>query len=127
MIGDARLGCLARLSNGHLHNLWQHSSHVRRMGSRARTRPTRVSIGERWRPRPGGRLGYLRVDSVHQGGLERLKGLCHINVVDEVTQYEFAGTVERIAESFRIPALAGPLGPSRSWSGASTPTTAPSG
>ena len=36
-----------------------------------------------------------------------MKGLYRINVVDEVTRYEFVGTVERIAESFLLPVLEG--------------------
>ena len=36
-----------------------------------------------------------------------MKGLYHINMVDEVTQYEFVGTAERIAESFLLPVLEG--------------------
>ncbi len=70
----------------------------------------KVAIGERRRPRPEGRAGYLRVDSVHQGDLDKVKGVYHINVVDEVTQYEFVGTVERISERYLIPVLEGLLG-----------------
>ena len=110
VFGDARYKRLAKLSNGHLYNLRRHSSYVRRMGSRERTRPTPVSIGERRRPQPEGRPGYVRVDSVHQGDLDGVKGLYHGNVVDEVTQHEFVGTVERIAESFLIPVLERLLG-----------------
>ena len=41
------------------------------------TRPTPVSIGERRRPEPLGRPGYLRVDTVHQGDWDGAKGVCH--------------------------------------------------
>ena len=70
----------------------------------------KVAIGERRRPRPEGRAGYLRVDSVHQGDLAKVKGVYYINVVDEVTQYEFVGMVERISERYLIPVLEGLLG-----------------
>ncbi len=110
VFGDSRYERLAQLSNGHLYNLRRHSSYERRMGSKTRTRPTTVAIGERRRPRPEGRPGYLRVDSVHQGDLGRVKGLYHVNVVDDVTQYEFVGTVERIAERFLLPVLERLLG-----------------
>ena len=53
---------------------------------------------------------YLRVDSVHQGDLAKVKGVYYINVVDEVTQYEFVGMVERISERYLIPVLEGLLG-----------------
>ena len=107
---DARYERLAQLSDGHLYNLRRHRSYVRRLGSKTRTRPAPAAIGERRRPRPEGRPGWLRVDSVHQGDLGKVKGLYHINMVDEVTQYEFVGTVERIAESFLLPVLEGLLG-----------------
>ena len=58
-------------------------------------------------PRPEGQPGYLRVDSVHQGDQDGIKGLCHINLVDEVTQFQFVGTVERINERFLAPILQG--------------------
>lgn len=34
-----------------------------------KTRTVRVTIGERRKPAPDGKPGYLRVDSVHQGDL----------------------------------------------------------
>ena len=36
-----------------------------------KTRPTRVRIGERRKPQPAGQPGCLRVDTVHQGDLDR--------------------------------------------------------
>jgi transposase InsO family protein len=54
---------------------------------------------------PNNRPGYLRVDSVHQGDQDGLKGVYHINAVDCVTQYEGVATCERISESFLIPVL----------------------
>ena len=64
-----------------------------------------VTIAERRRPRPQGLPGYLRVDSVHQGDLGQVKGVYHINMVDEVTQFQFVGSVEKIAESFLLSVL----------------------
>ena len=63
------------------------------------TRPTAVSIGERRRPEPKGRPGYLRVDTVHQGDLEGIKGVYHINAVDEVTQWEVVGATAQIRKT----------------------------
>ena len=42
---------------------------------------------------------------MHQGDLDGAKGLCHINLVDEITQFEFIGSVERISEYYLIPVL----------------------
>ena len=63
-------------------------------------------IGERKKPFPEGKPGYIRVDSVHQGDLDKEKGVYHVNLVDEVTQWEVVICVEGIAESFLLPALA---------------------
>jgi hypothetical protein len=87
---------LAAISNGHLYNLRRHPHYRRRRQSYHKTRPNMVPIGERRRPDPQGRPGYLRVDTVHQGDTENAKGVYHINAVDEVTQWEIAASVERI-------------------------------
>jgi hypothetical protein len=70
-----------------------------------KTRPVKVNIGIRKKPSPFGKPGYLRVDSVHQGDLDKQKGVYHINLVDEVTQWEITGCVEGISEYFLAPLL----------------------
>lgn len=65
-----------------------------------KTNPTRVPIGERRRPEPNGKPGYLCVDSVHQGDRDGSKGIYHVNIIDAVTQFEFVGSVEAISEKF---------------------------
>ena len=40
------------------------------------------AIGERRAPQPDGRPGFIRIDSVHQGDLDGIKGVYHINAVD---------------------------------------------
>ena len=66
----------------------------------SKTWPTAVKIGERRRPVPEGRPGYLRVDTVHQGDREGVKGVCHINAVDEVTQWQVVGCTPVISEAW---------------------------
>jgi transposase InsO family protein len=105
LFGDARYQRLARISNGHLYNLRQSKTYQRRRGPVDKTRPVKVNIGARRKPRPEGNPGFLRVDSVHQGDLDGVKGLYHINLVDEVTQFQFIGTTERISEYFLLPVL----------------------
>ena len=105
LFGDLRFERLATISNGHLYNLRGSRTYQRLRGSYEKTRPVRVNIGERRKPRPDGRPGFLRVDSVHQGDLDGVKGLYHINLVDEVTQFQFVGSVERISERFLLPVL----------------------
>lgn len=102
---DARYERLAGISNGHLYNLRGSKTYQRQRGSVDKTHPVKVSIGERRKPRPEGRPGFLRVDSVHQGDMDGVKGLYHINLVDEVTQFQFVGSVERISERFLLPVL----------------------
>ena len=103
--GDERFERLAGISHGHLYNLRQSATYRRCRGPVAPTRPVRIAIGERRKPAPHGRPGFVRVDSVHQGDLDGEKGLYHLNLVDEVTQFQFVGSVERISERFLLPVL----------------------
>jgi transposase InsO family protein len=64
-----------------------------------------VAIGERRKPNPNGNPGYLRIDTVHQGDLDKVKGVYYINAVDEVTQMEVVCAVEKISEQYLIPVL----------------------
>jgi len=57
-----------------------------------------TSIGVRRKPDPEGKPGQLRMDTVHQGDLEGVKGVYHINLVDEVTQWEVLVCVPEINE-----------------------------
>jgi transposase InsO family protein len=104
--GKAEFERLAGISNGHLYNLRHHARYRERRRNYQKTRPSAVAIGERRRPDPGGRPGYLRVDTVHQGDTEKTKGVYHINAVDEVTQWEITAAVERISEAYLEPVLA---------------------
>ena len=50
---------------------------------KTKTRPTKaVTIGVRKAPAPEGRPGFIRIDSVHQGDLDGVKGRYHLNAVD---------------------------------------------
>lgn len=103
---DVRYERLAGISNGHLYNLCQHLIYQSKRGAFDKTRPTKVNIGERRKPAPNGCPGYLRVDSVHQGDLDGIKGLYLINAVDEFTQFQAVFAVERISEAYLLPVLA---------------------
>ncbi len=106
MHGDSRFERLAGLSNGHLYNLRKSRAYglVRKRWDRTRSTP--VAIGDRRKPDPRGRPGWLRVDTVHQGDLDGAKGVYLINLVDSVTQWEHVAAVEAISERFLLPALA---------------------
>ena len=103
--GRAAFERLAGLSNSHLYRLRESKTYRSRRTRIEGTRATRVAIGERRKPRPEGRPGFLRVDTVHQGDRDGDKGPYLINAVDEVTQFEFVGAVEYISEAFLIPVL----------------------
>ena len=94
------------ISVAHLYNLRQRAGYQHLRQAWTKTRPVTVAIGERRAPAPNNRPGYLRVDSVHQGDQDGVKGVYHINTVDCVTQYEGVATCERISEAFLIPVLA---------------------
>lgn len=109
VFGDADFVRLAHISNGHLYNLRRSTTYRRRRTVLEKTRPTRTAIGERRPPRADGRPGFVRVDTVHQGDLDGDKGIYLINVVDEVTQFEYIGAVPAISERFLVPVLEGLL------------------
>lgn len=96
---------LSSISVSHIYNLRTAPLYRRINTHFSKTKPVKSSIGERRKPQPNGSPGYLRVDSVHQGDLEKEKGVYHINIVDEVTQFEFVGAVEHISESYLLPML----------------------
>jgi transposase InsO family protein len=103
--GDARYARLAGISVAHLYNLRASIGYRRQRGHYEPTRPRASTIGERRRPEPNGQPGYLRVDSVHQGDFDGIKGVYLINLVDAVTQYEVVGAVARISEAHLLPLL----------------------
>lgn len=102
---DLRFEKIRHISVSHIYNLRktrQYESHVLYV---EKTRAVNANIGIRKKPRPDGKPGFLRVDSVHQGDLDKEKGVYHINLVDEVTQWEIVGCVEGISEEFLRPLL----------------------
>jgi transposase InsO family protein len=103
--GHAEYMRLAGISVAHLYNL-RRSVRYRKLAARWEpTRPSVIAIGERRRPDPRGRPGFLRIDTVHQGDWEGIKGVYHINAVDAVTQWEVVGCVGKISKSFLRPVL----------------------
>lgn len=105
VFGEREFETLAGISVAHLYNLRASAGYERQRGHHTTTQSRNVAIAERRRPQPDGHPGYLRVDSVHQGDWDGVKGLYVINLVDAVTQFEVVVAVERISEQFLIPAL----------------------
>jgi transposase InsO family protein len=108
--GDPRYERLAGISVAHLYNLRHAAGYRARRQTWTKTRPTTVAIGQRRSPIPEGRPGFIRIDSVHQGDQDGVKGVYHINAVDCVTQWELVATCERLSEAFLLPVLHALLG-----------------
>jgi len=96
---------LSAISISHLYNLRASTRYQRQRRQVEKTKPRKVSIGERRKPQPNGQPGYFRIDTVRQGDLDKHNGVYHINAVDEVTQFEVVCSVEKISEHFLIPVL----------------------
>jgi transposase InsO family protein len=96
---------LASISVAHIYNLRRHKRYRERRMNYRKTQPVQIAIGERRKPQPGGKPGYLRVDTVHQGDLDGIKGVYHINAVDEVTQWQVVGAVAAITQKHLEPVL----------------------
>jgi transposase InsO family protein len=103
--GDQTYERLALISVSHLYNLRKGDFYQRQRRHFTKTQKSRISIGERRKPNPQGKPGYIRIDTVHQGDQDKQKGVYHINAVDEVTQFEVICSVEKISEAYLIPVL----------------------
>jgi transposase InsO family protein len=100
---------LAMISVAHIYNLRRRPRYRQRRMNYTKTRAVQVAIGERRKPQPEGRPGYIRVDTVHQGDRDGIKGVYHINAVDEVTQWQVVGSVAAITQTHLEPVLRGIL------------------
>lgn len=103
--GDKRFKRLSAISSAHIYNLRSSRAYRQRAQTVAKTHSVCVSIGIRRKPEPQGRPGYIRVDTVHQGDRNGVKGVYHINMVDAVTQWEILLCVETISEAHLAPLL----------------------
>lgn len=105
LFGKREFERLSQISVAHLYRLRQTKCYRTQTTTFARTKPTTAQYGKRRRPDPQGQPGYLRVDTVHQGDRDGVKGIYHLNTVDAVTQWEILGCVERISERYLVPVL----------------------
>ena len=105
VFGRREYANLAEISVSHIYNLRHSVGYRQRTAEFTVTRPSAIAVGERRRPRPQGAPGYVRIDSVHQGDWEGVKGVYHLNAVDEVTQWEVLGCVARITEEHVLPVV----------------------
>lgn len=107
MFGHTAYATIAGISVSHIYNIRKNNQQY--ITSEAikysKTNPVNTNIGERRKPLPYGKPGFIRVDSVHQGDKDGEKGVYHINLVDEVTQYELIGCVPQITDEYMEPLL----------------------
>ncbi len=102
VLGDERFERLDSISVGHLYNLRHSALYRNQRVLQTKTQPTKnTQIGVRKAPAPApeGRPGFIRIDSVHQGDFDGVKGLYHINAVDCVTQWQVVASVQAISEA----------------------------
>ena len=106
VFGEERFVNLSGISVSHLYNLRASALYQKQRRVWSKTRPSAVKIGVRKAPAPQGIPGYIRIDTVHQGDHDGIKGVYHINAVDIVTQWEVVAAVERISEAYLLPVIA---------------------
>ena len=103
--GNSQYERLASISASHIYNLRRSNAYHRKRRHFTKTQSKKSSIGERRKPNPMKQPGYLRVDTVHQGDQDKKKGVYHVNLVDEVTQFEISFSTEKISERYLLPGL----------------------
>jgi transposase InsO family protein len=96
---------LSRISVAHIYNLRKCNFYCDKRRHFTKTQRSTIAIGERRKPNPNGAPGYLRIDTVHQGDQDQVKGVYYINAIDEVTQMEVVCAVEKISENYLLPTL----------------------
>lgn len=96
---------LARISIAHFYNLRETRQYQSQSLTISGTKSVAVPIGRREKPKTGGKPGFIRVDTVHQGDLGTVKGVYYINLVDQITQWEVVACVPDISELFLEPVL----------------------
>lgn len=106
VFGDTRFERLGSISVAHLYNLRASAGYRQQRVVVTKTRGNKAAaIGVRRAPAPQARPGFIRIDSVHQGDLDGVKGLYHINAVDCVTQWQVVASVRTIAENHLLPVI----------------------
>lgn len=98
LYGKKEYAGLAKISHGQFYRLRGSDSYKEKSLTIGRTISVSRSIGIRKKPQPNGKPGYIRADTVHQGDLDGVKGVYHVNLVDEVTQWEILFCVDSITE-----------------------------
>jgi transposase InsO family protein len=106
LYGRSEFARLASISVSHIYNLRKQFVYHQHVAVFTKTKGPKNTLGVRRKPKPNGRPGFIRVDSVHQGDSPNgEKGVYHINFVDEVTQEEFVACVSTICDRDMLPVI----------------------
>ncbi len=105
LFGDRPFERLAGISNGHLYNLRRTLGYRRCRGTLPWIPTCPVPFVRRWRVQPFRQPGHLRVVAVRPRELKALRGLYHLELVDEVTMFRFVASVERLDAPCLAPVL----------------------
>ena len=105
VFGEQKYKRLGTISTSHLYNFRKSKVYSKTKTHFKKTRPKKSNIGERRKPQPNGKPGYIRIDTVHQGNQGKVKGVYHINAVYEVTKFEIVCSVEKISKAYLLPVL----------------------
>ena len=84
LFGQTDYRALSAISVAQIYRFRQTTTYQCQHITHHKTQAAKVNIGERKKPVPNDEPGYLRIDTVHQGDLDKEKGVYHINAVDEV-------------------------------------------
>jgi DNA-binding protein H-NS len=96
---------ISQISVSHIYNLRDTRFYFSRSVAVGKTQAIKSAIGERRKPDPQGIPGFIRVDTCHQGNKGDSRGIYHINLLDEVTQWELIGAVSAISSEHLKPLL----------------------
>lgn len=96
---------ISGISVSHIYNLRKTKRYIFSTLTYTKTNPVKRNIGERLKPEPNGKPGYIRVDSVHQGDKNGVKGVYYVNSVDEITQWQIVLCTEKISEAYLLPII----------------------
>tara|TARA_R110001583_G_scaffold27381_3_gene97948 strand:+ start:187 stop:1494 length:1308 start_codon:yes stop_codon:yes gene_type:complete len=105
IFGQQEYHTLTNISVSHLYNLRNSQEYQKQRKNFTKTQPRQIAIGKRRKPQSNGQPGFIRIDTVYQGDLDKDKGIYHINAIDEITQFEVVCSVEQISERYLIPVL----------------------
>ena len=103
--GNMKFIRLKNISIAHLYRIRASSRYKEESMTVWKTKSVNIPIWTRMKPNPNWIPWFIRVDTVHQWDLDWEKWVYHVNLVDEVTQWEVVFAVEEISERYLLPLL----------------------